>query len=187
MQSQGFRHCCTRQRGIGILEVLIALIVISFGVLGMAGLQLTGMKHSTNGFNRAKAVLAAEDMATRMRINRSGIANALYDDYDSSAVICANRPATYCQPYGNTAAQSCDSAALATFDRFAVACGDWDEDGASGGIADLLPDNAKLEVDCDAPCTEDSSYTLMVTWPERLNASSEDETRNSRVQMKLRP
>ena len=188
MSSSVVKHCRRRQRGIGILEVLIALIVISLGVLGMAGLQLTGMKHSTSGFNRAKAVMMAEDMTTRMRINRSGIVNALYDGFDSSTVSCAARPAIYCQPYANTQAQSCNSTELASFDRFAVACGDWGADGASGGVADLLPAGAKLEVSCDdSPCTEDSSYTLSVTWPERLNASSDDEIRNSRVQMKLRP
>lgn len=184
--------CRSRQRGIGVLEVLIALIVISLGVLGMAGLQLTGMKHSTNGFNRAKAVMAAENMATRMRINRTGVVNFSYDGFDSSTVSCTTRPARYCQPFGTTAAQRCDSEQLATFDQFAVACGDWAADGASGGVAQLLPAGAKLEVDCDVasatdPCTEDSSYTLSVTWPERLNASSDDVSRNSRVQMRLRP
>ena len=62
------------QRGLGIIEVLVALVVVSFGVLGMASLQLTGMKHSSSGFNRSKALLFAENMATRMRINDAGVA-----------------------------------------------------------------------------------------------------------------
>jgi len=32
-----------RQQGVGIVEVLVALVVVSLGVLGMASLQLTGM------------------------------------------------------------------------------------------------------------------------------------------------
>ena len=56
-----------RQSGVGIIEVLIALVVVSLGVLGMASLQLTGMKHSSSGYNRSMAVLFAENMASRMR------------------------------------------------------------------------------------------------------------------------
>lgn len=176
------------QRGIGIVEVLVALIVISFGVLGMAGLQLTGMKQSTNGFNRAKAIMIAENMTTRMRINRTGVANALYDDFDSSLVSCAVRPDPYCQPYKNANAEQCDAAELAEFDMFSVACGDWGEDDASGGITELLPAGASLQIACDdVVCTEDSSYLLSVTWPESQNASSNGAPQNSRVQMRLRP
>lgn len=178
-----------KQHGVGILEVLIALVVISLGVLGMAGLQLTGMKHSTNGFNRAKAVMISENMATRMRINRTGVANARYNGFDSSQVSCAARPDPYCETYkGATNAQRCNAAELATFDRFAVACGSWGSDSASGGVADLLPAGAKMEVNCDdAPCSAQSSYTLSVTWQEGRNASAEEEQQNSRVQMRLRP
>lgn len=176
------------QRGVGILEVLIALVVISLGVLGMAGLQLTGMKHSTNGFNRAKAVMISENMATRMRINRTGVASAQYNGFDSSAVSCATRPDPYCETYKDANAQRCDAAQLAAFDRFAVACGSWGSEGARGGVADLLPSGAKVEVDCDDnPCGATSSYTLSVSWQEGRNASAEEEQQTSRVQMRLRP
>ena len=55
------------ERGLGLIEVLIALVIVSFGVLGMAGLQLTGMKHSAGGLERSKALLFAENIAARMR------------------------------------------------------------------------------------------------------------------------
>ena len=57
------------QRGLGIIEVLVALVVVSLGVLGVAGLQLTGMKHSAGSLYRAQALSLAEDMAERMRLN----------------------------------------------------------------------------------------------------------------------
>ena len=175
------------QGGVGILEVLIALVVISLGVLGMAGLQLTGLKHSTNGFNRTKAVMIADEMATRMWINRTGILDGSYDNFDSQDLNCAVRPTTFCQPFGINEAQRCDSDELATFDKFIVACGDWGAGGARGGVVDLLPNDARLQVSCDEPCSEGSSYTVTVTWPERSNASSETTDRTSRVQKILRP
>jgi len=176
------------QHGVGIVEVLVALVVISFGVLGIAGLQLSGMKQSTNGFNRAKAVMLAENMTERMWINRTGVASEFYDDFDSSTVDCNVRPATYCQAFNNNAAQRCDAEQLAAFDKFSVACGEWDGAGVSGGVAELLPAGSRLQVSCDDdPCTANSGYTLSVTWPERANASSDEALRDSRIVMRLRP
>lgn len=177
-----------RQRGVGLIEVLIALIVISFGLLGMAGLQLTGMKQSTNGFNRAKAVMLAENMATRMRINRAGVTDGLYSGFNSTAQVCTATPDPYCQARDGKKAQSCNVEELAAFDKFSVVCGDMGKDEASGGIVDLLPAGSKLTVTCvDTPCEAESSYTLSVEWLEGKNASTGDDQITSRVQMRLRP
>ncbi len=176
---------------MGLVEVLIALIVISLGVLGMAGLQLTGMKHSTDGFNRSKATLLAENMATRMRINPNGVSAGLYDKFDSSGVDCTIRPDPYCQAFKNTPAKRCDVFQLAQFDLFSVACGEWSSSGASGGVSNALPAGAKLTIGCDDnPCTDDSSYTLLATWLEgkaRYGDDADDSQHTRSVQMRLRP
>ena len=179
-----------RQQGVGLIEVLVALVVVSFGVLGMAGLQLTGMKHSTNGFNRSKALMLTENMATRMRINNAGVLNGAYDGFDSSveANLCQVKPVPYCQASKGVDAQSCSVDELAEFDLFAVACGDWGPGGATAGVRGMLPAGSKLEVDCDdTPCVLTSTYTLSVSWPENLTATSEEAAVNKRVQMRLRP
>jgi type IV pilus assembly protein PilV len=176
------------QRGVGVVEVLIALVVISFGVLGMAGLQLTGMKQSNNGYNRSKAVMLAEDMTTRMRINASGSEQALYNKFDSTTTDCTARPEPYCQAYRGFDGAACDAQNLAIFDMYVVACGEWGLAGSSGGVADLLPANSALKVVCDVePCVPGASYTVSVTWPEGKNASSADASHTGRVQMRLQP
>lgn len=179
-----------RQQGVGLIEVLVALVVVSFGVLGMAGLQLIGMKHSTDGFNRSKALMLTENMATRMRINTTGVLNGSYAGFDSSADVnlCQLKPAPYCQAYQEVDAQSCTVDELATFDLFSVACGDWGPDGATAGVQGMLPEGARLEVVCDdSPCVVTSTYTLSVSWPENRTATSEEAVVNKRIQMRLRP
>lgn len=179
-----------RQAGIGIIEVLVALIVVSFGVLGMAGLQLTGMKHSTNSFNRSKALMLAETMATRMRINKQGVDNMAYAGFDSGTNpgVCNVRPAPYCQATNASNAQSCNVNELAAFDMYSVACGDWGSSGANAGVFGMMPEGARLQIACNgAPCTATSSYTITVSWPENRTASSEDAPEIRRVQMRLRP
>lgn|GEM_PF-306780 len=184
-------HQAGQQAGLGIIEVLIALVVVSFGVLGMAGLQLTGMKHSSSGFNRSKALMHAENMATRLRINTPAVTNGLYAAVDSdteAAGFCNARPTPHCQATTSAAAASCSTAELATFDIWSVTCGEWGDSRASGGVLDSLP-SGRLQVQCDAaPCTADASYTITVEWNEGSVSSDDPSVVDTRrVQMRLRP
>jgi type IV pilus assembly protein PilV len=65
--------------GFTFLEILVALLIISIGLLGLAGLQTQGLQANQSAFLRSKAVQSCEDMLDRMRANR---ANALNGDYD---------------------------------------------------------------------------------------------------------
>jgi len=57
------------QRGLSMIEVLVAIVIISLGLLGMAGLQAAGLRGSQSSAYRAQAVQYAADMAERMRGN----------------------------------------------------------------------------------------------------------------------
>ena len=107
-------HRKRQQTGIGLLEVLVAMVVVSFGVLGLAGLQLSGMKQTSGGFNRTKALLFADDMVARMRLNPAGVLAGNYDGFDTSslsAAQCAAKPAPYCQAHLSAAGTVVDGAA----------------------------------------------------------------------------
>ena len=68
-----------RARGFSMLEVLIALVVTSIGLLGLAALQATSLRLNHGSFLRSQATLFAHDIADRMRANRVA---ALDGDYD---------------------------------------------------------------------------------------------------------
>jgi len=59
-----------RQRGVGLLEVLIALLVLSIGLLGLASLQTQALRFNQGAFLRTQATTLAYDMLDRMRANR---------------------------------------------------------------------------------------------------------------------
>ena len=66
------RGCSARpsvQRGVSLIEVLVAVVVLTIGLLGLAGLQANGMKVSLSSHYRAQAAQLAQDMADRMRAN----------------------------------------------------------------------------------------------------------------------
>lgn len=58
------------QRGNTLIEVLVALLVLSIGLLGVAGLQLTSLRNNRSAHLRSQAQVMAYDITDRMRANR---------------------------------------------------------------------------------------------------------------------
>jgi type IV pilus assembly protein PilV len=57
------------QRGVALLECLIALLVFSFGVLGIAGLEARAINFSVDSEDRNRAALFASEIASNMWLN----------------------------------------------------------------------------------------------------------------------
>ena len=66
-------HTARGQRGFTLLEVLIALLVLSIGLLGLAALQTVGMRSNQMANMRTMATQIAYDMTDRMRANQAGM------------------------------------------------------------------------------------------------------------------
>jgi type IV pilus assembly protein PilV len=62
------------QSGVSMVEVLVALVVMSIGMLGIAALYIESVKASRGALLRTQAVGLASDMADRIRANRLGAA-----------------------------------------------------------------------------------------------------------------
>src|SRR5690606_11453329 len=58
-----------RQRGISLIEILIALFVLAIGVLGYAGMQLFSLRGAEDAGYRATAMLIAVDTMERITLN----------------------------------------------------------------------------------------------------------------------
>lgn len=86
------------QQGVGLLEVLIALVLLGIAVLGFAALQLRAINASLEASNNVQAVSLARDLAERMRVNRDGLATYRNgsDGYTATAVNnkCSTEPCT---------------------------------------------------------------------------------------------
>ena len=53
-------------RGISLIEVLVVLVLFSFGLIGMVGLQARALQTSVGAEDSARAALLANDIASRM-------------------------------------------------------------------------------------------------------------------------
>jgi type IV pilus assembly protein PilV len=64
--AQGARQ---RQRGISLLESMIALVVSVLGIMGILGMQMRTLADSQTATRRAQAVRLIEDLSERMRVH----------------------------------------------------------------------------------------------------------------------
>jgi type IV pilus assembly protein PilV len=79
-----------RSGGFTLLEVLVALLVLSIGLLGLASLQATTSRFNYGAYLRSQATSLAYDMADRMRANRDEALTGSYDvpAFPSPAPAC---------------------------------------------------------------------------------------------------
>jgi type IV pilus assembly protein PilV len=73
-----------RQRGFTLIEVLVAMLVLSIGVLGVAGMQVTALKNLQSSSSFGVAAMLSNDMADRMWVNQ---AQALANSYNHVKVF----------------------------------------------------------------------------------------------------
>jgi len=64
-------HSSLAQRGASMIEVLVTLVIIAFGLLGMAGLQMRMQISEMEAYQRSQALLLLNHMANRIATNRN--------------------------------------------------------------------------------------------------------------------
>ena len=75
-------------RGFTLIEVMVAIVILSFGLLGVAGLMVLGIQNSYSSQQRTIATQLAYDMIDRMRANFTGVelaASGVGGNYDRPA------------------------------------------------------------------------------------------------------
>jgi type IV pilus assembly protein PilV len=100
-----------RPRGFTLLEVLIAIVIFSIGLLGLAGLMVMSFKTNHSAYLRTQATFIAESMADRMRGNSMAVWAKAYDS--------SGYPLTVTTDPCLVGGAGCDSATLATHDKYA--------------------------------------------------------------------
>ena len=97
------------QAGFTLMEVLIALLILSIGLLGLASLQTNGLRSNQMASMRTNATLLANDIADRMRANPTGV--------DAQSYVIATSDADPVIPVGETCeGTTCTAAQMATYD-----------------------------------------------------------------------
>lgn len=72
-----------KQKGTTLIEVLIAVVIISIGLLSVAALQTVALKSNGGSYLRSQATFLAYDLADRIRAAPDSAVNGDYDDGES--------------------------------------------------------------------------------------------------------
>ena len=159
-----------RQRGFTLIEVLVTAVVLSVGLLGLAGLQTVSMRNNHSAYLRSQAVHLAYDMADRVRSNANH--QTKFNGLTASATSAC------------TGTSGCDSSQMAKNDLY-----EW-----QGHITALLPAGDSIICRDSSPDDgADSSnaacdgngadYAVKIWWnDDRTGASA-----NQRFVMSFRP
>ncbi len=73
----------SNQHGFTLIEVMVALVIFTISLLGLAGLQAAALRDNHLANQNTIAIQMAEDMAERLRANPSGIRNGDYNAISS--------------------------------------------------------------------------------------------------------
>lgn len=146
-------------RGFTLIEALIALLVLTIGLLGAAGMLLTSVRNSHNSYLRSQASFVADALLERMRANPRGVWDGLYDGTLNSAT-----------PAGPGCAGGCSASEVAQRDLGATAA----------QLAQLLP-QGEMTVDCELGAglvgtrgipPVNGECTIAVAWDEKRDVDS---------------
>ncbi|NEV62962.1 type IV pilus modification protein PilV [Thiorhodococcus minor] len=133
-----------QQLGMTLIEVLVAAIVMGFGLLGVAALQLSTSKISTESLSRSQVVMLAEFIADRIRANTAGAAS--YDGLSCDASGC-NRTTT----------ATCDTSSCSSSEIAAKDAEQWQEELA-GSASHLSAVTGTLALDAN------NIWTIRIFW-----------------------
>lgn len=78
------------QTGVGLIEVLITVLVLSTALMALAALQTRSLQYNSSAYLRSQANIIAYDIMDRIRISSPGTGTvASLDDGEVSALVAA--------------------------------------------------------------------------------------------------
>ena len=88
-------HRCTANagrnavRGVTLVEVLVAVLILGIGMLGIAAMQATALSNSQSSIERTQAVLHTYSIFDAMRANRDAALTDAYTPGGDTGMMCA--------------------------------------------------------------------------------------------------
>jgi len=78
------KRACHEHAGYVLLEVLVTIVILVFGLLGLAGFQMKTSVVEQEAYQRVQALLLVQDMVERIYANRTNAASYVQDNIGSA-------------------------------------------------------------------------------------------------------
>lgn len=119
------------QRGVGLIEVLVSLVVIGIGLLGILELYAAGQRSEMEAYQRAQALILVEDMANRINTNREVVDCYAINNADATDYLGHGNTEVYnCAGVGTQATRNLADADLAAWDGMLKGSNETNGDGS---------------------------------------------------------
>ncbi len=139
--------------GFSLLEVMIALFVLSIGLLGLAALQSVALKSNHSAYHRSQATFLAYDVMDRMRANRNAAMAGNYNiemsaNPSGSGTLAANDVSDWVNNHVAQLLPAGDGSINCDNQGMCLVVVQWDESRA-GGTATAGEDIAEFELEAE--------------------------------------
>lgn len=180
-QGRNTAQAIRQQRGIGMIEVLVTLFILSVGLLGVASLQFIGSFSNADALNRTQAVFIAQQFGERLSANAIPsditdgfvVDNTYFDEdiYNFENLSCVGGGLPYdcyCKTHPvsvpNCQTGDCTASQLAEFDAHQMSC-----------ATVMTNPNARISLQCSQDkdlgdtdlCTAGSIHEVIISWPAK--------------------
>jgi type IV pilus assembly protein PilV len=159
-----------RAAGFSLVEVMVALIVCSIGLLGLAKMESLALASTSVAGTRSLVAIYAASLASAMHADRgywgAGLAPASTTITGTGGTVTINSPALPLTSVCTTAgANSCQPANMAGYDLT-----QW-----GNSLLTLLP-NYFTNITCSTAAGTPVTCTISITWAENAVAINEQQT-----------
>ena len=163
---------CFCQGGATMVEILVAILIFSIGMLGYAAIQTRGLKESFDNGQRTVAVWQVQELIDRVQLNSDQLEDYITALDDFSLEDDCDTPDQYCAATSSGAAEICNAAQLATFDVWDTLCNTPVETTDGVAVSEELID-VVFDLSCFpsvSPCPANSDVILTYIWISKAAA-----------------
>ena len=143
------------QHGFTLIEILVAILILSLGVLGLIGMETVALKNNMSAYHRSQATLLAYDLSDKMRGNPAGVSAGEY----ISALPSGTEHDNICVSYtGSVTGSTCDSEKIAEREVY-----EWQQQ-----IGAILPNGVGTMV------LVSGVHTVTISWDDDRDGNVDD-------------
>lgn len=144
-----------KQSGMGMVEILVALLITAVGLIGITGMQAVSLKNNLSALNRSNAMFLSGTMSDRIRTNPNANYLTAFDDAPPiSFATCS------------AASSDCSIANIANthITHWKCMLGGYQTDANCDGMNPVMPD-AVGQITQNA----DGDYVIAIAWTDRVS------------------
>ena len=139
-------HCSGamgRQRGAGLIEVMISVLILAIGLLGIAAMQAAALRNSQSALERSQGIINTYAIIDAMRANVMEVRAGAYELAETCAVPVSATTSVAQSDIAfwldnlqrNLGGQACGE--IDCEDNQCVVTVTWDDTRGTGGVGDL--------------------------------------------------